>query len=88
MDRHVNTTLLHKIHAIRDKKHRLDKKLGLAHERFPWFPVSRPVAAKLCELAGVRKPRPGWTVDVAEEDNATWLLTNHSGSYHLSASYH
>lgn len=88
-DHHINSTLVRKIHAIRDKQRVSMKRSGLSAERFPHFPISRPAAAKIAEMAGVRKPRPGYLVDVAVDHDRgeTWILGNRSGSYHLEAVY-
>ncbi len=89
VEHHINATLLRRIHAIVEKQRKSMARSGLSAERFPHFPVSRPVAAKIAELAGVRKPRPGYLVDVAhdEDENATWVLGNRSGSFHLEVHY-
>ena len=67
MDAHVNSTILHKLHVIRDKGHAFFSKKNMAMPAFWEYPVTKPTAKKLADMARVRKPRPGYQVDIAHD---------------------
>jgi hypothetical protein len=86
---HINSALLQKLHAIRAKSDAFYKSRNTAKPAFMNYGISKPAAAKFAEMAGVKKPRPGYQVDIANDAsaNVTWVLINQSGSFSVNARY-